>query len=751
MVLLDNCEDLIDEAGALTDPALDEALRALLTGPDHGVKVVLTTRVAPRELLLVEPARQRRLNLDEGLGTPFAENILRAMDPDASLGLHDAPDELLALARERTRGFPRALEALAAILSADRDTTLPELLTEAARLPGNVVEALVGEAFSRLDPLAQQVMQALAVFPAPVPAVAVDYLLQPYRAAIDAAPVLGRLVNMAFVRRDAGRYYLHQVDRDYSLARIPAGESADRDADPPPFTQTALRHRGANYFEITRTPRETWKTLDDLAPQLAEFELRWQGGDYDTAATVLAGIDFGYLRVWGHYRTQLSLHERIHGKITDPTLNANHLTNLGVCYSSLGDYRQAIDLHTQALDIDRDIGDRQGEGNQLTGLGNCHYSLGEYRRAIDLYTQSLAIAREIGSRQGEGNQLGGLGNCHASLGAYRRAIDLYTQALAIARDIGDRQGEGLALGGLGNCHASLSEYRRAIDLHTQALAIARDTGNRQDEGAALANLGLYHAKLGEYRRAIDLHTQALAIARDTGNRQDEGTELCNLGICHSDSGDYRQAIDLHTQALAIARDTGNRYNEASTLNYLGQTWLASGDPHQAATVLKQAVSIADTTGDLEPGVEARSGLARAQLQLGDPAAALAAVTAVRELPPYLPEEPTVRLLEGVALLALDRADESVWAFSQAFSAAEGLLALADTNVAALQVRALALSGLAAATGDPAQATEAAEALTRAQADTGAAGVAADTGRLLEVMVSHDRSGVLAGARAGWDQ
>ena len=401
----------------MTDPSLDEALRALLTGPDHGVKVMLTTRVAPRELLLIEPGRQRRLNLDEGLGSPFAENILRAMDPDASLGLRDAPDELLALARERTRGFPRALEALAAILSADRDTTLPELLAETARLPGNVVEALVGEAFSRLDPLAQQVMQALAVFPVPVPAVAVDYLLQPYRAAIDAAPVLGRLVNMAFVRRDAGRYYLHQVDRDYALARIPAGEPADRDTDPPPFTQQALRHRGANYFEITRTPRETWKTLDDLAPQLAEFELRCQGGDYDTAATVLGGIDFDYLRVWGHYRILISLHERIHGthhrphperrpprptwgsatsawaitgrpstctprrwpsSATSATARARApmLGNLGLCYFSLGEYRRAIDLHTQALAIARDIGDRQGEGADLGNLGNCHYRLG---------------------------------------------------------------------------------------------------------------------------------------------------------------------------------------------------------------------------------------------------------------------------------------------------------------------------------------------------------------------------------------
>ena len=109
----------------------------------------------------------------------------------------------------------------------------------------------MGEAFSRLDPLAQQVMQALAVFPVPVPAVAVDYLLQPYRAAIDAAPVLGRLVNMAFVRRDAGRYYLHQVDRDYALARIPAGEPADRDTDPPPFTQ---RRCGTAARTTSRSP-----------------------------------------------------------------------------------------------------------------------------------------------------------------------------------------------------------------------------------------------------------------------------------------------------------------------------------------------------------------------------------------------------------------------------------------------------------------------------------------------------------------
>src|SRR4029077_19421953 len=137
-------------------------------------------------------------------------------------------------------------------------------------------------------------------------------------------------------------------------------------------------------------------------------------------------------------------------------------------------------------------------------------------------------------------------------------------------------------------------------------------------------------------------------------------------------------IDLHTQALAIARDIGDRYVEASAVGYLGRAWLASGNPRQAAALLGEALSIADTTAALEPAVEARSWLARAYLQLGDPAAALAAATAQPGFP-HPAGEPAMRLLEGLALLQLDRRQESVRAFNETVTAAGTLLALADRN------------------------------------------------------------------------
>src|SRR5215472_14967369 len=127
------------------------------------------------------------------------------MDADGKVKLRDAPAALLARARERTLGHPRALEYLFGILSADRDTSLREILDDTRRfLPEQVVTVLVGEAFSRLDLTAQRVMQALAVYRYPISPAAVDYLLQHYVPGIDSARVLSRLVNMQFARRDKG-------------------------------------------------------------------------------------------------------------------------------------------------------------------------------------------------------------------------------------------------------------------------------------------------------------------------------------------------------------------------------------------------------------------------------------------------------------------------------------------------------------------------------------------------------------------
>jgi len=510
VVLLDNFEDVVDaETLSLRDAELEEALTALLQAPAHAIKVIITTRVAPRSLALVQPARQTRLDLDEGLASPFAENILREMDVDGKVGLQTASDDLLSAARARTRGFPRALEALFAILSADRDTTLQEILDNAANrsavfqtadkmsalLPENVVRDLVGEAFDRLDLTAQKVMQALAIYGRPVTPTAVDYLLQPVLTGVNSAPVLSRLVNMHFVRKEAGRYYLHPVDREYALSRVPHGAAGDREVldDKTPFTQIALADRGANYFAETRLPRENWKTLADLAPQLAEIDLRCAAEDYDTAVTVLTDIDGEYLHLWGHYRLMIDLHENLQGKLNDPDLKSTSLGNLGTAYRNIGQMQRAISCYEQALAIERELENQQGEGAWLGNLGNCYLVLGQTARAIDYYEQVLAIGRKIGDRHNEGGRLGNLGICYAILGQTGRGIEFCEQALIIAREFGYKRLEDVNLENMGRCYIDQGKWDVAIQAFNQALQISDEIGefltqNEARHGLALAYL-----------------------------------------------------------------------------------------------------------------------------------------------------------------------------------------------------------------------------------------------------------------------
>jgi tetratricopeptide (TPR) repeat protein len=182
-----------------------------------------------------------------------------------------------------------------------------------------------------------------------------------------------------------------------------------------------------------RTPRESWRGLDDIQPQLVEFQLRCTTGDYDTAASLLAEIDFYYMQKWAttvpwssYTVTSMAGSATPHQR--QPSEPAG---DLPLQLEQLPAGHRPADPSAHYLPGHRRP--RGGEAVALTNKGNCHWSLGNYQQAIDLHTQALTIHRDTGERLWEAFVLAYLGRCHASLGGYRQAIELQAQALTIAR------------------------------------------------------------------------------------------------------------------------------------------------------------------------------------------------------------------------------------------------------------------------------------------------------------------------------
>jgi CHAT domain-containing protein/Flp pilus assembly protein TadD len=220
---------------------------------------------------------------------------------------------------------------------------------------------------------------------------------------------------------------------------------------------------------------------------------------------------------------------------------ADRLLQQGIEQHKTSQFTAALQSWQQALQIYREIKDRQGESRLMVGLGIAYLSLGDYPKAIDYHQQSLKIAREIKDRQLEGGTLGNLGIAYLSLGDYPKAIDYQQQRLKIAREIKDRRGEGNALGNLGIAYSKLGDYPKAIDYYQQHLKIAREIKHRQGEGNALGNLGIAYLSLGDYPKAIDFHQQSLKIAREIKDRDGEGNALNNLGYALYKQGNLKLA------------------------------------------------------------------------------------------------------------------------------------------------------------------------------------------------------------------
>ncbi len=197
---------------------------------------------------------------------------------------------------------------------------------------------------------------------------------------------------------------------------------------------------------------------------------------------------------------------------------------------------------------------KKAEADKLLQQGIQQFQTSQFREALQSWEQALQIYREIKNRQGEANSLGSLGAAYYSLGQYARAIEYHQQSLAIKKEIGDRQGEASSLGNLGLAYRSLGQYQKAIEYHQQSLAIDREIGDRQGEASSLGNLGVAYDSLGQYQKAIEYHQQSLAIAREIGDHNGEALSLNNLGAAYRDNNQPVEAIKNLEASLNIHLD-----------------------------------------------------------------------------------------------------------------------------------------------------------------------------------------------------
>lgn len=691
-LLLDNLETLQDPAtGELTDPDLQAFFETVLE--QGGALRVLITSREPLVLPRVLKTWERLIPLDEGLPVDEAVALLRAFDPDGAAGLRDALDDSLRQIAQKTGGYPRALEAVAGLLLDDPLLSLDDLLRDLSLLSGEITPIIVQQAIERLSPEAVRVMQALALFARPVNQTALDFLLAPFMDTAGLRNILARLVRAYFVsfNRATQQFSLHPIDRDYCYGQIPTTAEA--------FNRTALHTRAAEYYLRQRKPQSDWKTIDDLMPQLAEFEHRVSAGGYDEAARIVLSIDRDYLWDWGQRALLADLHGRLRGHISDERLTHQNLRRIAWLQWFIN-VDEARPIFEQLLDDARRLADRQFEADGLDDLAQCYRGKGQILEGFQYHQHALDIYREIGDRRGQAEALGGMGSC-ALFGAPEQAVIYLEEAADLQRELNNPHSLGFVLGSLGAAYHELGQFERALDYLHEEVTLARQTHNNANLGQGLSQLGIIYTYLGDEARALDYNKQALDTAVEMGG----GRVTAQAG--------FWLALSLQTYGI-VGR-------------------LAEG------IQIARQIDAESVTGRL-PARHALRGVTAVLLLLaGNIEEAYKGIVPLVKYP--LP--PNFKVLFGLIAVRAGDQNTAMTIFQEALDFTH----MISPNLRPLVTRALALAGLAVIKGDPSQAHAAAECYRQARAITKAPGFWREQQLLVDALALAPSGEILASVRS----
>jgi predicted ATPase/class 3 adenylate cyclase/Tfp pilus assembly protein PilF len=395
------------------------------------------------------------------------------------------------------------------------------------------------------------------------------------------------------VHEDQQRYRYLEMIRQYALERLFEDGEAEE-----------IERKHAQYYLglAEKSRQELWGARQGLWLALLKSEhdnlrgaLEWMKGDPARSGMMLQMVR-SLWRFWdihGHISEglnwiELALETNPNGQAA---LRANVLRGAGYLARQQGDYVRAKALHERSLAIFREINDTLGVARELSTLGEILWIKGDPKVAVEFNQESLALHYEMGNKEGVASSLEHLGIVARDHGDYSQARDLLDESLKIQREIGDALNIASCLNNLALVDYLLCHYQQAITLFDEALSLYRQLNERWGLSETLINLGNVAKDQGDFKRAIALYNQSLTMKQELGDIHGVARGFTGLAEVAFYQGNYPLAEQLSEQTLKLYKERGIKRGMVVSTMLLAVTKIYQGDLYWAEILVKEGLAL----------------------------------------------------------------------------------------------------------------------------------------------------------------
>jgi DNA-binding SARP family transcriptional activator len=531
IVVLDNANDA-------------RQVRPLLPG-SAGCAAIVTSRNRLIDLVAADGART--VPVDVFPAADAEELLARRIGPDRVRAEPDAAAEITALCAR----LPLALAITSARAAAEPNRELSRIaasLRDARRLDALTgddgeggVRAVLSWSVRALTPPAARLFRLLSTHPGPdigIEAAArlVDAPVEPIRAA------LTELTDAHLLTEDPGERF-----RWHDLLRAYASELA---GDPDELAEARRR-----LFDHVR--RRAFAGSMAMQPGRSPVP-RIESGSGDAFATMDAAA------AW------FQAESRVLPGIVRAAAEAGEPAYAWQIAWCLADYFQRSGLLPELVEVQRiaagaarAAGDPYGVVTAVRGLGAAYSWIGRFAEADTALAEALEVSREIGDREHEVLIRQLIAQTLGLRKSFREAKEHLVAATELARDAGTVTRRIALHLDLASCHAFLGEFPDAFANCEIVLGLSSPEAFPTIHAAVWQTYGRTYGLAGDHVASLRAFRRALEADRRLGDRIAEANALRGIGDAHHARGNDARALRAWRAALVITEAA--RHPEAAGL------------------------------------------------------------------------------------------------------------------------------------------------------------------------------------------
>jgi predicted ATPase/class 3 adenylate cyclase len=608
LLIVDNCEHLLDEAARLTQTLISAAPRLHILATSREPLGISGEKVWSIPPLSFPESAQANDSLDYQEYDAIQLFVYRAAAAKPGFHLSERNISHVIDVLKKLDGNPLAIELAAARVKvlpvediAQRLEVCFQLLVSSSRTAHprqQTLRALIDWSYNLLSEKERLLLRRLGMFKggwtlAAAESVSTGQDLRAWEVLDLLTSLVDKSLVVADITEDRQRYRYLEMIRQYALERLE--ESGEGEEISKKHSEYYLNLAEESSTELWGPKQGAWLSLLKIEHDNLRASLEWMKANPNRFEMMLrmTGALWRFWDIHGHTREGLAwiAHSLEANPDAPAALRAMGLRGMGFLARQQGDYSLAKSAHEKSLALYREIQDKLGMARELAALGEILWISGDPKGAVELNNESLALHYEIGDKAGIAASLEHLGVVARDHGDYKQARELLEESLKIQRELGNNLNTASCLNNLALVAYLLCEYAQAVSLLEEALSIYRQLNDRWGISETLVALGNVAKDRGDFKQANALYNQCLEMKQELGDKHGIARGLTGLAEVAFYQGNYPLALQLGEQSLGLYRERGAKRGMFVSLMVLAVTKTYQGDIDQAERLVKEGLAL----------------------------------------------------------------------------------------------------------------------------------------------------------------